>query len=107
RVSRRESLKLSAAGAAGLGVAASGLHSLFGPIHVVHAQPRALRIMTWAHFVPWAYHPWFDNFVKQGGTSKGIDGTIDRVSFADIVPRATAVVAAQKGHDVYFFISPP
>ena len=107
RVSRREFLKLSAAGAAGLGVAASGLRSLFGPIHIVRAQPRALRIMTWSHFVPWAYHPWFDNFVKQWGTSKGIDVTIDRVSFADIVPRATAEVAAQQGHDVYFFISPP
>ncbi len=107
RVSRREFLKLSAAGAAGLGVAASGLRSLFGPIHIVHAQPRALRIMTWSHFVPWAYHPWFDNFTKQWAASKGIDVTIDRVSYLDIVPRATAEVAAQQGHDVYFFIAPP
>ena len=107
RVSRREFLKLSAAGAAGAGMVATGLGSLLRGPFIVHAQPRALRIMTWAHFVPWAYHPWFDNFVKQWGTSKGIDVTIDRVSFADIVPRATAEVAAQQGHDVYFFISPP
>ncbi len=107
RVSRREFLKLSAAGAAGLGVAASGLHSLFGPIHIVRAQPRTLRIMTWAHFVPWAYHSWFDGFGYAWGRSKGIDVTIDRVSFADIVPRATAEVAAQQGHDLYFFIAPP
>ncbi|MGH2454442.1 MAG: ABC transporter substrate-binding protein [bacterium] len=107
RVSRREFLKLSAAGAAGLGVAASGLSSLFGPVHIAQAQPRALRIMTWAHFIPWSYHSWFDNFATQWGRSKSIDVTVDRVSFADIVPRATAEVAAQQGHDVYFFISPP
>jgi len=107
RVSRREFLRWTAAGAAGAGMVATGLGSLLRGPFIVHAQPRALRIMTWAHFVPWAYHPWFDNFVKQWGTSKGIDVTIDRVSFADIVPRATAEVAAQQGHDVYFFISPP
>src|SRR3972149_2961891 len=97
----------AAAGAAGAGMVATGLGSLLRGPFIVHAQPRALRIMTWSHFVGWAYHPWFDNFVKQWGTSKGIDVTIDRVSFADIVPRATAEVAAQQGHDVYFFISPP
>ncbi len=104
RLSRREFLKLAAAGAAGAGLAASR----FGSITTfVRAQPRALRIMTWAHFVPWAYHPWFDNFAREWARSKSVEVTIDRVSFADIVPRATAEVAAQQGHDVYFFISPP
>jgi multiple sugar transport system substrate-binding protein len=104
RLSRREFLKLAAAGAAGAGLAASRFGSL---TTFVRAQPRALRIMTWAHFVPWAYHPWFDNFTREWARSKGIEVTIDRVSFADIVPRAAAEVAAQQGHDVYFFISPP
>ncbi|MGH2426604.1 MAG: ABC transporter substrate-binding protein [bacterium] len=104
RLSRREFLKLAAAGAAGAGLAASTFGSL---TTFVRAQPRALRIMTWAHFVPWAYHPWFDNFTREWARSKGIEVTIDRVSFADIVPRAAAEVAAQQGHDVYFFISPP
>lgn len=104
RLSRREFLKLAAAGAAGAGLAASSFGSL---TTFVRAQPRALRIMTWAHFVPWAYHPWFDNFAREWARSKGVEVTIDRVSFADIVPRATAEVAAQQGHDVYFFISPP
>ncbi len=106
RIPRREFLKLTAAGAAGLGVAASGLRSLFGPVHIVRAQPRALRIMSWSHFVP-AHDAWFDPFAKQWGAGKGIDVTVDHVSFADIVPRATAEVAAQQGHDCYFFISPP
>ncbi|HLE77781.1 MAG TPA: ABC transporter substrate-binding protein [bacterium] len=105
RVSRREFLKLTAGAAAGAGLAAGSFGSLLTSF--VKAQPRALRIMTWAHFVPWAYHPWFDNFAREWGRSKGIEVTIDRVSFADIVPRATAEVAAQQGHDMYFFISPP
>jgi len=106
RVSRREFLKLTAVGAAGVGVAASGLRSLFGPIHVVRAQPRTLRIMTWSHFVP-AYDTWFDPFAKQWGASRGIEVTVDHISFADVVPRATAEVAAQQGHDLYFFLAPP
>lgn len=105
RISRRDFFKLTAGAAAGAGLAAGGFGTLLTSF--VKAQPRALRIMTWAHFVPWAYHPWFDNFAREWGRSKGIEVTIDRVSFADIVPRATAEVAAQQGHDVYFFISPP
>ncbi len=105
RVSRREFLKLAAAGAAGVGLAGTGLARLTGP-YVVHAQPRQLRIMSWSHFVP-AYDAWFDPFARQWGESKGVQVTVDHVSFADIVPRATAEVAAQRGHDCYFFIAPP
>lgn len=100
RVSRRELLKLTAAG-----VGLAGIQRLTGP-YVVHAQPRALRIMTWSHFVP-AYDAWFDPFARAWGQSKGIQVTVDHVTFADIVPRATAEVAAQQGHDLYFFIAPP
>jgi multiple sugar transport system substrate-binding protein len=103
RLSRRELLKLAAAGAAGAGLA--GVERLTGP-HIVHAQPRELRIMTWSHFVP-AFDAWFDPFARTWGQSKGIRVTVDHVTFADIVPRATAEVAAQQGHDCYFFISPP
>jgi ABC-type glycerol-3-phosphate transport system substrate-binding protein len=105
RITRRDFMKVTAGAAAGAGLAAGSFGSLLTSF--VKAQPRELRIMTWAHFVPWAYHPWFDNFVREWGRSKGIQVTIDRVSFADIIPRATAEVAAQQGHDLYFFISPP
>jgi multiple sugar transport system substrate-binding protein len=103
RVTRRDLLKLTAAGAAGATLA--GVERLTGP-YIVHAQPRELRIMTWSHFVP-AFDAWFDPFARAWGTSKNIRVTVDHVSFADIVPRATAEVAAQQGHDCYFFIAPP
>jgi multiple sugar transport system substrate-binding protein len=103
RVSRRELLKIAAAGAAGVGLA--GVEHLAGP-YIVRAQARQLRIMTWSHFVP-AFDAWFDPFARTWGQGKGIQVTVDHVTFADIVPRATAEVAAQQGHDVYFFIAPP
>lgn len=103
RVSRRDFLKAAAAGAAGVGLA--GAHRLTGPF-IVRAQPRELRIMTWSHFVP-AFDAWFDPFARAWGQSKNVRVTVDHVTFADIVPRATAEVAAQQGHDVYFFIAPP
>jgi ABC-type glycerol-3-phosphate transport system substrate-binding protein len=103
RVTRRDVLKLTAAGAAGATLA--GVERLTGP-YIVHAQPRELRIMTWSHFVP-AFDAWFDPFARAWGTSKNVRVTVDHVTFADIVPRATAEVAAQQGHDCYFFIAPP
>lgn len=73
---------------------------------VVRAQPKSLRIMTWSHFVP-AYDKWFDPFVTKWGESKGIQASVDHISFADIVPKANGEVAAGQGHDLYFFLSPP
>ena len=62
-----------------------------------------LKVLQWSHFVP-AYDQWFDPWAKQWGAAKGIEVTVDHVGFADVVPRATAEVAAQSGHDVHMFI---
>jgi multiple sugar transport system substrate-binding protein len=62
-----------------------------------------LKILQWSHFVP-AYDKWFDPWAKAWGASKGVDVTVDHVSFADVVPRATAEVAAQSGHDIHMFL---
>ena len=62
-----------------------------------------LKILQWSHFVP-AYDKWFDPWAKAWGPSKGIEVTVDHVGFADVVPRATAEVAAQSGHDIHMFL---
>jgi multiple sugar transport system substrate-binding protein len=62
-----------------------------------------LKILQWSHFVP-AYDKWFDPWAKAWGSKRGIEVTVDHVSFADVVPRATAEVAAQSGHDIHMFI---
>lgn len=104
RLSRREFLKVTAAGAAGAGLAAGTVGTLLTSF--VRAQQRELRIITWSHFVP-AFDTWFDPWAQKWGERKGVRVTVDHISFADIVPRANAEVAAQQGHDLFFFLSPP
>src|SRR5436309_8665048 len=62
-----------------------------------------LKILQWSHFVP-AYDKWFDPWAKEWGSKHGVDVTVDHVGFADVVPRATAEVAAQSGHDIHMFL---
>ena len=62
-----------------------------------------LKILQWAHFVP-AYDKWFDPWAKDWGAKRGVEVTVDHVGFADVVPRATAEVAAQAGHDIHMFL---
>ncbi len=100
RISRREFLKKAA-----LTTAALGMPYFYVPKYSL-AQQRTLRILTWSHFVP-AFDEWFDPFAQRWGREKGVQVTVDHVSFADIVPRANAEVAAQQGHDLFFFLSPP
>lgn len=66
-----------------------------------------LRIIQWSHFVP-AYDKWFDNiYVKRWGEANDTEVLVDHINQADIPARAAAEVAAQSGHDLFFFLSPP
>ena len=87
-------------------VAAGAAATVVGPTVLTRravAADKQLKILQWSHFVP-AYDQWFDPWAKQWGASKGIEVTVDHVGFADVVPRATAEVAAQSGHDVHMFL---
>jgi multiple sugar transport system substrate-binding protein len=89
--------KLVAAGAA----AASAGPTIF--VRGAGAADKQLKILQWAHFVP-AYDKWFDPWAKEWGAKRGVEVSVDHVGFADVVPRATAEVAAQSGHDIHMFI---
>ena len=66
-----------------------------------------LRIIQWSHFVP-AYDKWFDDiYVKRWGQANDTEVLVDHINQADIPARAAAEVAAQSGHDIFFFLSPP
>src|SRR5262245_10286559 len=86
-------------------VAAGAAATALGPTVFTRRADAAgqLKILQWSHFVP-AYDKWFDPWAKAWGAAKGVDVTVDHVSFADVVPRATAEVAAQSGHDVHMFL---
>src|SRR5213592_229860 len=86
-------------------VAAGAVATAAGPTILVRDAKAAgqLKILQWSHFVP-VYDKWFDPWAKEWGQKKGLEVTVDHVSFADVVPRATAEVAAQAGHDIHMFL---
>ena len=62
--------------------------------------------MTWAHFVP-AYDKWLDGtYVKQWGEANDVEVKIDHINNALLYSTGAAEVAAQSGHDLFWFISP-
>jgi multiple sugar transport system substrate-binding protein len=66
-----------------------------------------LRIMQWSHFVP-AYDRWFDGqYTKAWGEKNDTEVIVDHVNLAELPTRAAAEVAAQSGHDLFQFLSPP
>ncbi len=101
QISRRQLLK-----AVGVGAVAIGL-AQFEPFRV-SGQPPTLRITQWSHFVP-AYDVWFDPFAQQWGQNRNppVNVEVEHISFADIIPRAKAIVAAQSGPDLFGFLAPP
>src|SRR5258705_8644768 len=72
----------------------------------IKRQKKTLKIIKWSHFLP-AYDAWFDKYAKDWGTAKGVEVTVDHISLADLTTRANAEVAAQQGHDLFQFLSPP
>src|SRR6266536_2587720 len=77
-----------------------------GPTIWAKRQQKTLKIIQWSHFVP-AYDAWFDKYAKDWGAAKGVEVTVDHISLADLTTRANAEVAAQQGHDLFQFLSPP
>src|SRR2546429_1348766 len=97
RMDRREFVTT----ATGAAVAAA-----LGPPVWIKRPQKSLKILQWSHFVP-SYDVWFDKYAKDWGTAKGIEVTVDHISLAALGTRANAEVAAQQGHDLFQFLSPP
>jgi len=100
-VTRRRFIK--ATGAAGL--AASVAPFIIAP--PARAAKRTLKILQWNHFVP-GYDKWFDNtYTKEWGAKNDTEVVVDHVGIPALASRAAAEVGAQKGHDLFMFLSPP
>jgi multiple sugar transport system substrate-binding protein len=80
----------------------------YGPLRFAHKQLAGeLRIMTWAHFVP-AYDTWLDGtYAKQWGEANDVEVKFDHINNALLVANGSSEIAAQSGHDLHWFISPP
>ena len=110
-LTRDELLKRGAAAAFAVGMF-GGLTDkalgFYGPLKYKHKQLAGdLRIMTWAHFVP-AYDQWLDNtYVKRWGEANDVEVKVDHINNALLYGTGSSEVAAQSGHDLFWFISPP
>jgi multiple sugar transport system substrate-binding protein len=80
----------------------------YGPLRYKDKQlSGTLRIMTWAHFVP-SYDTWLDGtYAKQWGEANDVEVKIDHINNALLYSTGASEVAAQSGHDLFWFISPP
>jgi multiple sugar transport system substrate-binding protein len=114
RTTRRDLLRRAGIGAAAVTAYGAGAGGAMARTRVQGATKYAkkelagtLRIVQWSHFVP-AYDKWFDDiYVKRWGQANDTEVIVDHINQADIPARAAAEVAAQSGHDLFFFLSPP
>jgi multiple sugar transport system substrate-binding protein len=111
RLSRRELLRKAGVGAVGLtaaGSAASKAFAFAGPMKYKGRWLKGdLNILQWVHFVP-AYDQWFDGtYIKQWGEKNDVQVNVDHINNTQIPARAAAEVAAQSGHDMIEYLSPP
>ena len=68
---------------------------------------KTLKILQWSHFIP-AYDRWFDGvYTKQWGEKNSTDVTVDHMASTEVAARGAAEASAQKGHDLFLFLSPP
>jgi multiple sugar transport system substrate-binding protein len=101
-ISRREFVKFTGAGALAAGLGPAFLFS-----ERALAQQKTLKILQWSHFVP-AYDTWFNGtFTKEWGQKNNTNVVVDNINLVDISTRAASEVSAQKGHDLFMFLSPP
>ena len=101
-ITRRDFIKTTGAGALTAG---------FGPFFLfperAAAQQKTLKIGQWSHFVP-AYDQWFDKtYTVEWGQKNNTKVVVDHIAIGEIGARAAAEVSAQKGHDLFMFLSPP
>ncbi len=94
-------------GLAGAGTAAAALGPFFLFPDRAHARQKTLKIAQWAHFTP-GFDAWFDSvYVKEWGLQHDTNVIVDHIPVDQINSRATAEVAAGKGHDLFMFPWPP
>ncbi len=109
-LTRRELLRRAGVGAAALATfgGPAAKYAFAGPLKYQGRELKnTLRILQWSHFVP-AYDKWFDNeYTKQWAQANDTDVIVDHVNLAELPARGAAEVAAQSGHDLFQFLSPP
>lgn len=107
-LTRREFLAMAGVAAAGVACGAGpGTPKREAAATKPVPRDRTLRIIQWNHFIP-SYDDWFDNeYTKRWGEEHGYRVVVDHIPLTELPARAAAEVAAQRGHDLIAFTSPP
>ena len=88
-----------------------GLGAGIAPAIIIPGRARAnqktLKILQWHHFIP-EFDQWFNEvYIKEWGEKNNTRVIVDNVGMTSLHSRAAAEVSAQRGHDIFFFLSPP
>jgi multiple sugar transport system substrate-binding protein len=108
-LTRKELLRRAGLGAIVLVYGGTGVKKAIAGVPQFRHKELAgtLRILQWSHFVP-AYDTWFDNvYTKRWGQANDTEVIVEHINQAEIPARAAAEVAAQSGHDLFWFLAPP
>ena len=111
RLTREDLVRRGAAGAFAVsmfGGLADRALGVYGPLKYKHKHLSGeLKILQWSHFVP-DYDKWFDStYTKEWGEKNDVDVKVDHINNALLFSTASSEVAAQNGHDLFQFLSPP
>ena len=103
RFSRRKFIQAAGAGAAGLGSGVLVPRYALGQ----KKHSKTLKICQWNHFVP-GYDKWFNTqYTKQWGDKNDTEVIVDNIASTAIPGRAAAEASGGRGHDLFWFTSPP
>jgi multiple sugar transport system substrate-binding protein len=88
-------------------VGAKAPYAFAGPLRFGSRQlAGSLSVVQWAHFIP-AYDGWLRRWANEWGERNDVAVTIEREPYTQLPALAAAEVKAQRGHDVFGFLSPP
>ncbi len=107
-LTRAQLLRRAGAAAAVVAVAgASPRPSFAGPLRFAHRSLKGeLSIVQWSHVEP-AYDAWFDKWATTWGEANDVEVEVDHVEYTRLPALAAAEAKAQRGHDIFGFLSPP
>jgi len=82
-------------------------YAFAGPLrHGSRQLSGSLSIVQWTH-VSSGFDAWFDSWATDWGTLNDIEVEVDHVSITRLPALVASEVAAQKGHDIVGFLTPP
>jgi multiple sugar transport system substrate-binding protein len=107
-LTRRQLVRRAGVAAAAVAVAGSSPGYAFaGPMRYARRSLKGeLSIVQWNHVEP-AYDAWYDKWATTWGETNDVEVTVDHVDYTRLPALAATEAKAQRGHDIFGFLSPP